>query len=190
MRPELIEGGHPLRPFQPLDGPAVAVVAAAARVLRHAPGPPSLWLRFWISGAQRLRCPAPALRPQRRDGLWQHTCFEAFVAEPGREAYWEFNLAPSGHWAVYRLARYRDGLEPDPSYDALPFAVLLQPAEAGEITLELHCPLPASLTSAAELVVGLTAVLEDQRGDLSYWALNHPGAAPDFHDRRGWILRL
>jgi len=201
MHPELSEAGHPLRPFQPLDAPAVAV-AAAARILRPASSPPALWLRFCISGAQQLRCPAPAQRPQRRDGLWQHTCLEAFVADPGPEAYWEFNLAPSGHWAVYRLARYRDGLEPDPCYEALPFEVLRQPEVEGEptneltaqlshgLTLDLQCPLPPALASAAELVVGLTAVLEDQRGGLSYWALTHPAAQPDFHDRRGWVLRL
>ena len=205
MRPDLIEGGHPLRPFQPLQAPAVAV-AAAARVLRPASGPPLLWLRYGISGAQQLRCPAPAHRPQRRDGLWQHTCLEAFVAEAGQEAYWEFNLAPSGDWAVYRLARTREGLEPDSCYDALPFEVLRQPEVEGEttkqptnelteqlvngLTVELRCPLPPALASSPELSVGLTAVLEDHRGRLSYWALTHPAAEPDFHDRRGWILKL
>ena len=27
-------------------------------------------------------------------------------------------------------------------------------------------------------------------GTLSYWALGHPAARPDFHDRRGFLLRL
>ena len=28
------------------------------------------------------------------DGLWRHTCFEAFVGIPGAEPYYEFNFSP------------------------------------------------------------------------------------------------
>lgn len=92
-------GGIPLRPFDPQVAPAAAVTAGAM-VVRDALDAPSLWLWFRISGVQELLCPPRAPRPQRCDDLWQHTCLEAFVAESGHEGYWEFNLAPSGHWNV------------------------------------------------------------------------------------------
>jgi hypothetical protein len=49
------------------------------------------------------------LPPQRRsahtDGLWQHTCFEAFVRETGARNYLELNFAPSSEWADLPLRR-------------------------------------------------------------------------------------
>ena len=143
--------------------------------------------------------------PQRRDGLWQHTCFEAFVGVLGSEAYWEFNLAPSGDWNVYRFDGYRGGQAPEVSYGPLPLTVMgprAAPAAAdcrltapqALLELDLCCPLPPPLQerlqAGSTLELGLTAVLEGQAGELSYWALNHPGTEPDFHDRRGWSLRL
>ena len=38
--------------------------------------------------------------------------------------------------------------------------------------------------------LGLTAVIEAQDGHLSYWALHHPAAQPDFHHRGGWTARV
>ena len=40
--------------------------------------------------------------------LWQHTCFEAFIAVEGQSAYHEFNFAPSREWAVYAFVGYRE----------------------------------------------------------------------------------
>ena len=143
--------------------------------------------------------------PQRRDGLWQHTCFEAFGGVLGSDDYWEFNLAPSGDWNVYRFASYRERQVLEQSYGALPLKVMgprtAPPAADCRLTppcalleLDLRCSLPPllqeRLQTGSTLELGLTAVLEHPGGELSYWALNHPGPEPDFHDRRGWSLRL
>ena len=48
----------------------------------------------------------------RTDGLWRHTCFEAFIAAAVRPEYWEYNLSPSGAWAAYHFTGYRAGMEP------------------------------------------------------------------------------
>ena len=48
----------------------------------------------------RIRIPA-VCAPARTLGLWKHTCFEAFVAIEGEPAYHEFNVSPSGEWAVH-----------------------------------------------------------------------------------------
>ncbi|OGB15118.1 MAG: hypothetical protein A3B67_07385 [Burkholderiales bacterium RIFCSPHIGHO2_02_FULL_66_10] len=45
--------------------------------------------------------------------------------------------------------------------------------------------LPPAATGAP-LVLGLSAVLETRDGLLSYWALHHPTARPDFHHRAGF----
>ena len=134
---------------------------------------------------QAIRLPAPAAAPARRDGLWQHTCLEAFVADGDSQAYWELNLAPSGDWALYRFTGYRAGQESPPE-EALPFTITRR---ADGLALQLHWPLPTELASAAELRLGIAAVMEQRNGALSYWALHHPGPQADFHRRDGFSLR-
>jgi hypothetical protein len=126
--------------------------------------------------------------PSRKDGLWQHTCFEAFVSVKGAPEYHEFNFAPSGEWAAYTFSRYRHGV---------PIAGELNPeiaTRAAEDRLELdavirgHC-LP-TITAETCLLLGLCAVIEEEDGVLSYWALKHPSGRPDFHHPDAFVLEL
>ena len=46
----------------------------------------------------------PDAKPaSRADGLWQHTCFEAFISSADSPAYREFNFSPSGLWQAYEF---------------------------------------------------------------------------------------
>jgi hypothetical protein len=139
----------------------------------------------------RITCPpaeilVPALQPPGpADGLWQHTCCEAFVAEDGA-GYREFNFSPSGQWAAYRFTGYR---ERDTT-----FAPKAEP-QLGFTRLadgfELHAHLPATLLPLGKtLQLGLTAVIEAADGSKSYWALSHCAAQPDFHVRQSFALIL
>lgn len=130
----------------------------------------------------------PAARAQRRiDGLWRHTCFEVFVrANDG--TYREFNFSPSSEWAAYAFARYRDGG---------PLAVAMPPRVDARVEgdrLLLDALLPAGVLPARESGagwrLGLTAVIEDAQGALSYWALEHAAGRPDFHHSDGFVLHL
>jgi hypothetical protein len=166
----------------------------------------------------QLSLPSPASTPERRDLLWQTTCLELFLARRGADGYWEFNLSPAGHWNVYRLEGYRQGLAPEPAYHQLPLQV--QPQEqslaqhqakspAQQLTMTLRCPLPPDVRgnrveTAGEtpgetgataggrpgLEVGITAVIEHSDGRLSYWALHHPAADADFHHRGGFTIQV
>lgn len=137
------------------------------------------------SAASAVLLPPPG-PPSRRDGLWQHTCLEAFLAPADGEPYWELNLAPSGDWALYRFAAYRRGQQ-SPVLGNLPLTVVNR---AEQLELSLSFPLPGELASANQLEVGVTAVLEQRSGALSYWALHHPAPQADFHHRGGFLLRL
>lgn len=126
----------------------------------------------------------------RADGLWRHTCFELFLAAEGEAPYWEVNLAPNGDWNLYRLADYRQGLTPVPDRDALPFTVISQ---SNQLELSVDLLLPLELSRACRLRplrLGVTAVIERQGGDVSYWALAHGGPEADFHRREDFLLRL
>lgn len=150
--------------------------------------PPALALRWRLEGELGgLLLPESAAAPERRDGLWEHSCFEAFLGRRGDAAYTELNLSPAGHWNLYRLEGYRSGLEPDPRAEALPGR-----RQAGPGWLELALELPAALLPAGpgQLELAITAVLEACTGSCSYWALAHAGAEPDFHRRESFVHSL
>jgi hypothetical protein len=139
-----------------------------------------LMLTFAVRGLDRLVVPPPRPAAARVDRLWQHTCFEAFVGRDGSR-YFELNLSPSGEWNLYEFAGYRSGMHP---------AALAQPPE-----IRFDREERATLTAAVQLEsppfdLGLAAVIEEEGGRLSYWALAHRGARPDFHDRSTFTLRL
>jgi hypothetical protein len=162
---------HPQTPRGAVRG-VHAGVARAPRGL--------LAVRYRIEGdLERLRIPAPR-PPAPGERLWQHTCCEIFVARPGMAAYREFNLSPSGEWAAYAFQRYRDGA---------PFAIsdpkIALRRSPGE--LELQASIPAE---EGKLRIALAAVIEDREGALSYWALRHPAAKPDFHHPDAFALEL
>lgn len=149
---------------------------------------PSLQLTYRLfSNPQSLRIPAPAAIPERRPKLWEETCFELFLAAKGAPGYWEFNLSPAGHWNVYRFAGYRQAMAEEPAFAALPFTVT---AETGGLSLGLEIDLNKILPAASMLEAGASAVLRSADGTASYWALAHPGPAPDFHRREGFLLSL
>lgn len=194
---------QPLVPFRAAEGAAFPV--AMDRSLQGAPAAIELFgslqrqgeellLRFRLQGdLEALLLPAPVALPQRRDGLWQHTCFEAFWGPGGQEGYWELNASPSGDWNLYRFDRYRQGLRPEPLPVPLRPSWCLSAAwgeQPAQLTLDLRCPAPPPALGAAGLEASLTAVLEHRQAGLSYWALHHPGAEADFHDRRGFRLQL
>jgi hypothetical protein len=130
----------------------------------------------------RLRIPPP--RPPRiAERLWQHTCCEIFIARPDLRSYHEFNLSPSGEWAAYAFARYRKGaLLADPALE--PRIAVNRSAER----LELEAFV--AIKYEGKLLIGLSAVVEDQDGTLSYWALRHASGKPDFHHPEAFALEL
>mgnify|MGYP003342646391 CR=1 FL=1 len=93
-------------------------------------------------------------------------------------------------WNLYRLESYRQGLAPVADRDMMPFAVH---GGAKELRLTLTLQLPRELARACRtlpLRLGVTAVIEQQGGGLSFWALAHGGAEADFHRREDFRVRL
>ncbi len=127
----------------------------------------------------RLRLPDPA-PPLRADGLWQHSCFEAFLRSDTADSYHEFNFAPSGAWAAYRFTGRRTGQSAPPM--STPRIETTRDATSFVLTAVLPLDELPELAQATTLRAGLAAVLEDERGSLAYWALAHHALHPDFHD--------
>ena len=121
---------------------------------------------------------------ERQDNLWKHTCFEAFFARPDSEQYWELNVAPSGHWNLYQFDGYRSGGREEPEA-VTPTTSWKQNDRECCCSITLNLAPWWSETRLPELAI--TAVLETNTGALSYWALEHAGEQPDFHDRRSFL---
>ena len=123
-------------------------------------------------------------KAQRKDNLWEHTCFEIFLGQHGTSGYWEFNLSPSGDWNVYSFSGYRQEMKPERSFDTLPFEVKI----LSEQTFKLETAIDLKFFQGfSDINIGLSAVLERNDGYKSYWASSHPGDTPDFHAREGWL---
>lgn len=143
-----------------------------------------LQLSYRLRPADLLRLPAPA-RPGPADGLWRQTCCEVFIATVDGPAYREFNLSPSGQWAVYDFATYRQRNDAWQASAAPSIAC----RHAGD-DLQLDATLPAELLPAGANRLGLSVVAEATDGSLSYWALDHAGERPDFHLAASFTLPL
>ena len=143
--------------------------------LETAKVPGELGIRFRMVGdISRIRLP-PAELARRRDGLWQHTCFEVFLRPDGSDAYHEFNFAPSGDWAAYDFTAHREGRA-----DADVSAPYIR-VEDNMTWWALGATIPVD--AGRQWQLGLSAILEERDGTKSYWALAHPaGDKPDFHD--------
>ncbi len=135
--------------------------------------------------------------PERRKSglaneLWKHTCFEAFVARAGGTVdapgggYSELNFSPSTEWAAYSFSGYRESMAP--------LAMPSPPDIRTEVTpsrLRVDARVDArGLFAGARLRIALAAVIEDESGNFSYWALKHAPAKPDFHHPSGFIFEV
>jgi hypothetical protein len=171
---------HPATPCDAIRG---------LHVQLSAPGPGLLTLRFNLQAdMSRLRVGAEVV-PSRADGLWKHTCFEAFIQPGESRCYYEFNFSSTRQWAAYRFEAYREGMT---SVD------LSRPPEisvgrgAFQLELQATLALPAGITigGALRAKVALTAVVEEDNGRLCYWSAKHPQGKPDFHHADGFTLEL
>lgn len=192
--------------------PIVCPEAVAAQPLvRHPASPqvPALSLHAWVWPSTKspvtgwcfhyelvgdvaaVRFPAPQA-PTQADGLWHHTCFEAFVGLRGDAAYREFNFSPSGQWAHYSFSDQRQR-DPQTETALQAFAPTIA-CRSADNTFFLQAWVPAAAWPTARpgesLELGLSAVIETLDGAVSHWALHHPRPQPDFHHRGAFVAQV
>ena len=160
---------HPDHPPLTASEVQVKVLAGIAHVL----------LTYSVLRADKV-LPQPCLAAKRTDGLWRTTCFELFLRLDDRR-YVEFNFSPSTRWAAYGFSDYRAGMSPLPC-DVDPVIERLHDG------IEVDCDL-GGLPSGA-LAMSLSAVIEEEGGVKSFWALTHAPGPPDFHNPACFTARL
>ena len=168
---------HPASPCATVRAIEVSVIATASGALA---------LSYRLHGDPENIAIPDLVPPAAADGLWQHTCLEAFVAAADDAGYREFNFSPAGLWANYRFTGYRER-DPDFLPPTAPRIVFQRYADGFRLDAVLD---PELLPASDNLHVGLTAVIEAHDGSKSYWALAHCAAQPDFHLRQSFSLTL
>ena len=165
----------------PAHGP-LQIKSVEAKII----GADSEWLRVrWrIDGAQALIVP-PFAGKGRADELWQTTCFELFLMPGAGPAYCEFNLSPSERWAAYDFTGYREGMAERPATRE-PQTMIRQ----GSSFAIFDAALPIDALPPPECRMNLAAVIEEEGGVKSYWALAHAPGKPDFHDAACFVAAL
>ncbi|HEY0340900.1 MAG TPA: DOMON-like domain-containing protein, partial [Steroidobacteraceae bacterium] len=122
-------------------------------------------------------------------GLWQQTCFEAFIGIDGSPGYYELNFSPARQWAIYRFNGYREGMSPT-DVTVPPELDVRRCDDRLELEAVIRLSELAMLDVGRTLKLALTAVVQDNSGTLSYWALKHAPGKPDFHHADGFVLEL
>lgn len=154
--------------------PPVRVTGVEARVIGWDDA--LLRVRWRVEGAQALVVPRFAGRG-RADELWRTTCFELFLRPGGAERYVEINLSPSQRWAAYDFAAYRQGMIDRPASREPECAMRI-----GSSFAIFDAALPRGILPELPAAANFAAVLEEEGGTISFWALVHRSAKPDFHD--------
>jgi hypothetical protein len=146
-----------------------------------------LMLSYTVTGNVGSLCIPPVTAAVRGDELWRHTCFEAFVRGAGAE-YYEFNFAPTTQWAAYRFTGYRSGR--CPAEISAPAIDVQSDADRFSLNALLQLDSLNSLPAQASWHLGLSAVIEERNGRISYWAFVHPSEKPDFHQAGSFAYEL
>ena len=171
--------------------PSAVLHRIAGHVTRQRDG--TLAITYILEGdIERLRLPAPQAA-RFTDELWRHTCCELFVARKNDPAYHECNFAPSTEWAAYAFARTRERAPPAAQHEIAalnPRIALRRRADRLELDAVIRLDLLSSRYTDARIALAVSAVIEDRDGTLSYWALTHPQAKPDFHHPDAFVLEL
>ena len=173
-------GGLALVPHP--DFPSVAVTSVSVDVGRRVDG--TLALRFRVEGnLEGVNWPEIGGPVEHTDGLWEHTCFEAFVGPVDELGYAEFNFTTSLQWAAYQFDGYRVGMR------KLENVEIHGSGQPGLGKADAYFLAP-NLAVTCKWRLNVAAVIEAKDGTKSYWALAHAPGPPDFHNRDCFIATL
>lgn len=138
--------------------------------------------RFRFDGdMSQIKVPIHAAS-ERLDFLWKTTCFEIFWQPEGGQYYREFNLSPSSRWACYDFDDFRLN-----SRDAPVETIAIACSHDGtslqlEASIASELPLPAA--------VALNAIVEDNKGNIQFWALAFEDGKAEFHSEVCRAIKL
>lgn len=147
----------------------------------------SLHLTYTISGEiGEIALPDYQSNNERSWELWEHTCFEMFIAKDDREDYLEFNFSPSGNWNAFHLDGIRKGIK---EYPGASVSIEAPVVTTEQYTQKVVVNLEDQSFLGDDTAVGVTAIT-NMKDKKEFWALLHSKGEPDFHTKESFILSL
>lgn len=113
--------------------------------------------------------------------LWEKTCFELFIKNE-RNEYVEFNFSPNFEWNCFYFKKLGDPLLEWDQMASLAIDILLSADHFflfAQIKKELFPK--GFFDKKTNLTAGITSVIKEKTGSMSYWALSHADTRPNFH---------
>ena len=111
--------------------------------------------------------------------LWEKTCFELFI-KTCENSYIEFNFSPEFEWNCFYFPKKGDPLTQYARMDFVKFDILLS-LDVFHLIVEIDKSRFPDGFFKGELSAGITSVIKDKNGGISYWALSHEDKKPNFH---------
>ncbi|MBN8553920.1 MAG: DOMON-like domain-containing protein [Deltaproteobacteria bacterium] len=149
--------------------------------------PQKIHVGFLVEGPLKdLIIPKMSIKPQKKDKLWEQTCFEIFLSEKSADKYFELNFSPSRDWAIYSFDDYRE-LGASGRLKTFNAPEIAMETSKHELKIEILLDNPTGLAKK-DLDIGITAVLQEKNLEKTFWALTHLSAEPDFHKRDTFVL--
>lgn len=121
--------------------------------------------------------------------LWEKSCFELFIKNQN-DSYIEFNFSPEFEWNAFFFEKKGDALKEFVKIDKLKIDILLS-KDVFQLIVEIDKgKFPTGFFEGQEHLAGITSVIKDKSGSLSYWALSHEDTRPNFHDFRSFKYKF
>lgn len=121
--------------------------------------------------------------------LWEKSCFELFIKNQ-KDSYVEFNFSPEFEWNAFYFAKKGDALAEYARIDSVKIDILLS-LEVFHLIVQIDKKkFPDGFFDGNELSAGITSVVKQKNGSLSYWALSHEDTRPNFHDFRSFRYKF
>ncbi len=168
-----------------MAGPLTEKLSIAGHIVRRSK---TIQIEYQVKGA--LDCvhwPGTSPVTGRCHELWRQTCFELFFGMQGTSAYWEVNLSPNGCWNIYRFTDYRSGMREELLVEQ-PVCRVVEDDDLFSLRCTIDCK--ALIDESADLELAVSCVIQDTQGSISYWAIDHHGPEPDFHNRASFSMVL
>lgn len=142
----------------------------------------SVFLSFRIQkGMELIDLGIPTPNRSRLIKLWEKTCFELFIKNQN-DNYIEFNFSPNFEWNSFYFNKKGDALKQwEPM--KIPATEILLSHDHFFLFVNIkkeYFP-KEFFDTKNELTAGITSVIKDKSGSLSYWALSHNDIRPNFH---------
>ncbi|MGZ3788543.1 MAG: hypothetical protein ACXVLQ_08480 [Bacteriovorax sp.] len=151
----------------------------------------SLFLSFRIKeGLSLIDLGSSTPRKERTMQLWEKTCFEFFLKnEEG--SYVEFNFSPNFEWNCFYFQKKGDAIKEWETMNR-PATEILLSIDHYFLFVEMRKELfpKGFFDTSTQLQAGITSVIKDVKGGLSYWALTHKDTRPNFHQFDSFTITL